>query len=535
MARIRWYGPTVTVLITTLIVMIAGPNLARRVEHARTSEHINLVRESLSSNPSLAELSDAFRKVGRVVEPSVVHIEVYTRETPRRQGLQFFDEEDMRDWFFKQPRERERGQRERERKKFERWNRPQQSGTGSGWVYDQEGHIVTNYHVIKDADEITVRFYDGSERNASVKGFDDRTDIAILEVDADGLHPATPSREPVEQGDIVFAFGSPFRFKFSMSQGIVSGLGRRLYILGDHGYERFIQTDAAINPGNSGGPLTNIRGEVVGMNTAIASRTVTYNGVGFAIPIDMVKDHVEQIIHEGRVIRGYLGIWIETLDPKMARTFGFDGEGVLVINPIADGPAEDAGIQRGDIITKVGDMPVATSHELREIVAGYAPGSRVTVEIYRLDDPGNMTGRTRTVEVTIATLPDQIAQAEGEFRESLQEESDADLELLKKLGFESVVAFTEEMAERLEIAFTPGVFVQSIRPRSAAATVNIEQGQIVSQVMGVPVHSVEQLAEELAKRDLAHGVRVSVIHGGMPRFVLLELPGAEDDHVTGPE
>ncbi|NJL31408.1 MAG: PDZ domain-containing protein, partial [Phycisphaerales bacterium] len=250
-------------------------------------------------------------------------------------------------------------------------------GSGSGWVYSADGHIITNNHVIEEADRIEVRFFNGESMDAVVVGTDPKTDVAVIKVDATKLHASTLATEPVEQGEIVFAFGAPFRFEFSMSQGIVSGQGRQLGILAERqGYENFIQTDAAINPGNSGGPLTNIYGQVVGMNTAIASRTGAFNGLGFAIPIDMVKKVVDELIATGTVQRGYLGIFIEELDPRMARTFGYDGKGVLVTNPIDGGPAAEAGVQRGDIITKVEGKPVSTPDELRNLVADLAPGKR---------------------------------------------------------------------------------------------------------------------------------------------------------------
>jgi serine protease Do len=238
-------------------------------------------------------LSEAFKDVARVVEKSVVSITVYSKRPPTG-GIP----EELLPLL--PPGRAPKGNSE-----FDDYDVPQQYGSGSGWIYDTKGHIITNNHVIDGADRIVVRFYDGSERDAKVVGVDTKTDIAVVKVKGDDLHPAKRADKPVDQGEIVFAFGSPFRFDFSMSQGIVSAKGRQLGILrGAQGYENFIQTDAAINPGNSGGPLTNIYGEVVGMNTAIASRTGAYNGLGFAIPVRMVEQVGDQLIENGKVSRG---------------------------------------------------------------------------------------------------------------------------------------------------------------------------------------------------------------------------------------
>ena len=317
MHRIRWYGPSVMLLLTTLLVMATGPNVARQIAWAGTDAKIALVKQNLASKPSLAELSEAFREVAQAVAPSVVHIEVSVKDSPARRRLKSFREEELFRRFFGP--HRFRGERDDsdddtapkdDGEDYDRYNMPSEQSTGSGWVYDQDGHIITNHHVVEHADVITIRFQDGTHYEATVVGTDPKTDIAVVKVDTPQIHPATIADEVVEQGDIVFAFGSPFQFEFSMSQGIVSGKGRRLHILDRHqGYENFIQTDAAINPGNSGGPLTNIYGQVVGMNTAIATSTGYYNGLGFAIPVNMVTNVADQLISTGKVSRGYLGIY----------------------------------------------------------------------------------------------------------------------------------------------------------------------------------------------------------------------------------
>jgi len=527
MRPIRWYGPSVVLLVTTLLVMILGPQMARKIAWAQADGHIQLVKDTLSNNLSLAEMSDAFRMVAQAVEPSVVHVSV--KQRARAHPQRHPNEELLKRFFGPNKHWGNPGDGEDDSKQndsLDRYNVPQVLGNGSGWVYDTDGHIITNYHVVKGADVITVRFHDGTEREAQVVGKDPKTDIAVLEIDDNNLHPATLADEPVEQGDIVFAFGSPFRFEFSMSQGIVSGKGRQLGILNRRGsdgsviagYENFIQTDAAINPGNSGGPLVNIYGQVVGMNTAIATRTGAYNGLGFAIPVPMVHHVVEQLINTGKVSRGYLGVFITDLDPKLGRTFGFEGKGVLVENPIEDSPADQAGIKRGDIITKINSQAVNNADDLRQRVADYPPGTTLSIELYRMGE------ELLTIDVTIGELPDRIASASGMDSGGTDPANDEGIELLRKLGLQSVTAYTEELANRLDIDFTPGVIVKSVRPNSAAAAVGVAKKNIITAVMGTPVKSVQDLVDALSEHDLTKGVRVSILDDNLPRFVLLELP-----------
>jgi len=525
MNRIRWYGPSVVLLVTTLLVMVAGPRLVEHLAWAQTDTRMMLTRDSLTQNPSLAELSDAFRKVSEVVEPSVVHIQISSKQPVSRRGR---GRDEDRLWrFFHQrrrgnPRYEDDDPAEDEEdyeEDLQRYNVPRVIGNGSGWVYDHEGHIITNNHVVKDADEIMVRFHDGSESKATVVGTDPKTDIAVIKIDKITVHPATLAQQPVEQGNIVLAFGSPFGFEFSMSQGIVSAKGRRLGILSRGGYENFIQTDAAINRGNSGGPLTNIYGEVVGMNTAIATRSSGFQGLGFAIPIKMVRHVVEQLIDQGKVSRGYLGIYIADLNPKLANTFGFEGGGVLVEEPIEDGPADKGGIKRGDIITKINGEAVSSADELRQAVASHSPGSRLSLEVFR-------NNQSSVYEITIDELPEKMARIDDRPGKGASNNppDEQNRQLLRKLGFESIVTLKQEIAKKINIRFSPGVFVRAVRPNSAAHAAGITSGQVITAVMGTKIKTVAELVEQLQQHDITKGVRMSIIDGDIERFTLLELP-----------
>jgi serine protease Do len=542
MSRIRWYGPTAVLFLTLVAVMLAGPSVARTLVWAQTEAEANKSRQQLRNNETLKSLSESFHQVAKAVEPSVVHIQVLSRGDNAQQQMP----EDMLERFFgpeferRMPDQRRPGQQPED--DMEQYNPPEVQGNGSGWVFDKQGHIVTNHHVVANADKIRVRFRDGTEREATVVGTDPRTDVAVLKVDHDNLHPAqvASSGEPVKQGQMVFAFGSPFRFEFSMSQGIVSAKGRQLGIIRNYdedtgavtaGYENFIQTDAAINPGNSGGPLTNIYGEVIGMNTAIASRTGSYNGIGFAIPVKMVTDVVKQLIKSGEVSRGYLGVYIEDLDEQMAETFGFESDqGVLVVDPIEDSPAAQAGLQNGDIITHLKTpamdkkQPVDTADELRMTVASLKPGTKVTLSVFR-------NGETMQKTVTLGSLNEREGGSEMQQPEQSGGESSTEgTAALRKLGISGVATFNEQLAQRLGVDYQPGVVVRRVRPNSVADAKGLQRGMIITHVMGKEVTSAEELLAAVKKRGVDNPIRFRVVQWNprqeqfMSRFIVLSLP-----------
>jgi len=527
MTRIRWYGPTLALLTACLIVMVTGPGLVRQLSWHHIDGRIALARDTNTRSGTLAELSEAFRNVSRIVEPSVVHVQVEGKIMPIRRELEQwkwfldprhrFDEEDMPD------------------EETARRYRP--VGTGSGWVFDEQ-HIVTNNHVVEDGQKITVSFSDGSERNAKIVGQDPDTDIAVLRVTGGGLHAARLATVPVEQGEIVFAFGSPFGFKFSMSQGIVSAMGRK-DILGRtanfHGYENFIQTDAAINRGNSGGPLTNIYGEVVGMNTAIATRgpVPSYNGVGFAIPADMIRDHVQDLIDNGKVTRGFLGVQIRDLDQRKASTYGHEGKGVLVDAPMPGGPADEAGIRPDDIITKLDGTPLESTEQLRNMVARQSPGSMVTLEVFRGTSPDE-PGETVEIEVEIVEKPGILSadvfqrDPESEEPEQIDPIIREKVERLRDLGLYRLRTARRALDERPRQKFVPGVIVSRVTPGSVAAEAGIQRRQVITHVFSKRVKNLEAMIGALENVDIDKPIRLRIHNGKTGHSVFLDPADATE-------
>lgn len=467
MTRIRWYGPTILLFATVVLAMVVGPSVVREIARAREAQHVAQVRQGLAENPTLATLSDAFKDVATAVRPSLTSIAVYHRD----------------------------GQ-----------NREVSLSNGSGWVYRHypdagdttryDDYIITNHHVVEaflpgpngepaQANRLVVRFADGGDYYASVVGTDRQTDVAVLKIERSGMIPAVIAADPAQQGEIVFAFGSPFQFDYSMSQGVVSATGRQLGGLNARSdrYEDYVQTDAAINPGNSGGPLTNVRGEVVGMNTAIATRdnpAATFSGLGFAIPADMVVNVVEQLIEQGEVRRGYLGVYIHEVDSRTAREIGIDGQGVLC-SPAPGGPADQAGIELGDIITHIEGTPITNPEKLRIEIARHAPGSEVGVELWR----GGIEHRVRVELIEHPGLaanrytPDQWSSPPGTN--------------LNKLGLDRLEDFAPGEADERNWAYTPGVLLRMLRQGTPADRAGIERMMVVTEVDGHPVNEARDL------------------------------------------
>jgi serine protease Do len=336
-----------------------------------------------------------------------------------------------------------------------------QHGLGSGVIVSADGYILTNNHVVGNAEEIHVTLQDKREFTAKVIGKDAKTDLGLIKIDTKGALPVAPlgDSNTTDVGDWVIAIGNPFNVGMTVTAGIVSAKGR---ILGGD-YDDFIQTDASINPGNSGGPLINTRGEVIGINTAIYSRTGANNGIGFAIPIDMARNVMDQLKAHGRVIRGWLGVEIQEVTPDLAQSFGLPKpEGALVASADKDGPAGKGGIERGDIVLSFNGHPVNDEHELPALVAQTPINTKVPVEVVR-------NGKHMTLEVTIGERKEpQVASAKAETPGG-------------NWGMQ-VGDITPEIAQQFHLENTKGVVIQKVAPDSPSAEAGLQAGDVVLEI-----------------------------------------------------
>ena len=336
----------------------------------------------------------------------------------------------------------------------------QQIAGGSGFFVSADGYIVTNYHVVKDAGKITIVLNDGREFQATVSGSDPRTDLAVLKINETNLpYLAFGDSDELEVGEWVVAIGSPCALESSLTVGVVSAKGRQ--DLGITSLEDFIQTDAAINPGNSGGPLLNLNGQVIGVNTAILSRTGGYMGIGFSIPSHMVQHVIDQIMNSGGVHRAYLGVVLQPLDKELADALGLDKpDGVLVSDIMKDSPAAKSRLQQGDVILQYNDKPVKNVAKFRNDIALMNPGETVSLKIFR-------NNNQLSLKIPLG----------------VQTESEISLaEMTQKLGIE-VENATSEMASRLNLpSDTIGVVITKIQPASPAQLAGLKPGFVITGV-----------------------------------------------------
>ncbi len=368
-----------------------------------------------------------------------------------------------------------------------------QNSLGSGFVISPEGNILTNNHVVAEADEINVQFSDGKKYSAKVVGTDERTDIAIIKVQSDKDLPFVPlgDSDALEIGDWVVAVGNPFGLDHSVTAGIVSAKGR---VIGAGPYDNFIQTDASINPGNSGGPLFNLAGEVVGINTAIFSAG---QGLGFAIPINMAKKLIPQLVEKGKIVdRGWLGVTIQQMTDELARSFGMNEQrGALVGDVVPSSPAERAGIKRGDIILKFAGTEIKKSNELPGLVANTASGKEVDVELLR-------NGKKQTVKVLLGTQQEQEEELAAAAKKQGGGKPDA-------LGL-IVRALSTEDAYHLNIPQGKGVVIARVESGSAADMTDVRVGDIILELNGKEINSVADYTKASAPLKKGDIVRLFI-------------------------
>ena len=375
-------------------------------------------------------------------------------------------------------------------------------GSGSGVIIREDGIIVTNNHVVgEDTSEAEVRLSDKSHAIARVIGRDKETDIAVLKIETDRKLPAAQFGESrsLKVGQWVLAVGNPMGLDRTVTLGVISGVGRERLNLSK--YENFIQTDAAINPGNSGGPLFNLRGEVIGINTAIIHMA---QGIGFSIPADMVSRVVAQLVSRGRVVRGWLGVGIQALTKELSKQFGIkEGQGVLINEVYEDDPADAAGIKPGDIILMVEDQPVDSPNQLSRLVAQVGPGEKAKIHLLR--DGKEMIYHVpmaeRPEKTTLASLPSQKSEV--------------------KLGLD-VQALTAALAEEFELKESVGVLVSKVERGGLAHSEGIQEGDFITEVNRQPIRSVAQFSKVLEKVKPGQTVLLRIIRKARAFFIVLK-------------
>lgn len=440
------------------------------------------------------KLSEAFEEVVGKITNSVVNVSSVQKPQPmtKRPGrppgdpLRDFFGDDFFDRFMDSPEKRG------------------QQGLGTGVVVSENGYILTNNHVVEGADEVQVRLASGKTFKAKIQGTDDRSDIAVLKIDAkEDLQPVKlGDSEKLRIGEWVIAVGNPFGLDNTVTAGIVSAKGRS--IMGGAQYEDFIQTDAAINPGNSGGPLVNLNGEVVGINTAIFSRNGGYMGIGFAIPVNMAKKVMESLIKQGKVVRGWLGVGIQNLNEGLAQSFNVHGtEGALVTQVQPGSPAEKSGIKEGDVITEFDGAKIKDVNQLRNSVAATAPGTKIAMKIDREGHQENVTSEVGELPATEAAMAEEGMQS------------------AESLGLE-LENLTPQLAPHLRTRRTSGVVVSMVAPGSVAESAGLVPGDIIVSINSKKVETVKDFTSIATEDALKKGIRLAVETRGMQRFVFLK-------------
>ena len=375
---------------------------------------------------------------------------------------------------------------------------------GSGFIVSADGYVLTNNHVIADADEIIVRLSDRSELKAKLVGTDPRTDVALLKIEGKNLPTVKlGDSAKLKVGEWVLAIGSPFGFDHSVTKGIVSAKGRTLP---NDAYVPFIQTDVAINPGNSGGPLFNMSGEVVGINSQIFTRSGGFMGLSFAIPIDVALDVSDQLKKDGKVSRGWLGVVIQEVNKDLAESFGLDKPaGALVAQVLEDGPAAKGGLQVGDVILSMNGQPIDMSADLPHLVGGLKAGAKASLEVIR-------EGKRRNVDVTVGAMPDDDQDLDAGAQAQTERSSN-------RLGV-SVAELTTEQKQALELK--GGVVIKEVQD-GPAALIGLQPGDVITHLNNQAIESSKQFADIAKGLPKNRSVSMRVLRQGRASFITFKL------------
>lgn len=478
------------VMMVALVSLVVGLGVAGSLDWLTPSRAVNMGESGNSDFRSSGQLPD-FVGLAKKMKPVVVNISTTQVSETRGQqefGSPFGEDDPFNDFwkrFFGGPLPR---------------GPQRQRSLGSGFIIDADGSILTNNHVVENAQKIMVKLADDQDYEAKIVGRDPKTDIAVIKINAKASLTAATfgDSDRLEVGEWVMAIGNPFGLDSTVTSGIVSAKGRHI---GQGPYDNFIQTDASINPGNSGGPLLNLHGEVVGINTAIFSRTGGNIGIGFAIPINLVKELLPQLRGKGKVTRGYLGVLIQKVTPEIAESLGMDKpRGALVANISKDGPAEKAGVKVGDVIIEFDGKEIKDSGDLPIIVARTAVERKVRMKVLR-------DKKEQQLSVTVGELKDEEIVA------SAPEKGE--------LGM-TVQRLTPQIAESLGLERAEGVVVSAVDPGSAADEAGIRRGDVIVEIDRKPIRSIDEYKQAVAGIKKGKGVLLLVRRGESTLFLALK-------------
>jgi serine protease Do len=451
------------------------------------------------------QLSEAFHNAADIALASVVTIHSKSKAQPVAgdQGENPFKGSPLEDYF-----------KERGFDMFKQMPTPRRESMGSGVIIDSTGIVLTNNHVVAGADSVVVHLSDGRQFKADDIKTDEHSDLAVIRIHGAGSLPAAKmgDSDKLRIGDWVMAIGSPFDLPETVSAGIISGQGRELSSVSR---AKFLQTDAAINPGNSGGPLVNLRGEVVGINTAIATNSGTFNGIGFAIPINLAKWVTHQLIEEGAVHRAYLGVSISELTPDLAEVLGTPGtKGVAVTQVVPDSPAAAAGFHEEDVITSFGGHPVANPRDLQELVERTAAGSKHEVDIVR-------NGKVKTLSVMPKPLPEeQLARFSPNALRG-KGPSEPSAYTVEDMGVE-VTDLTAEQAKAVALT-TGGVLIANVDPNKPGYDAGLRPGMVVLKVGHTAVANVQEFKAAMKDHSIKDKILLHVqVEPGLNRFYVVK-------------
>lgn len=440
--------------------------------------------------------SPAFSNIVKVISPLVVNIST-TKTVMKKETSPFrhFFENPFQDFFepFNMPK---------------KWK---EENLGSGVLVSQDGYIITNNHVVEKSDEIKVTLYGHQTFTGKIVGTDPKTDIAVIKISAADL-PSIKwgDSDGLQVGEFVLAFGNPYSLGHTVTMGIVSALGRANVGIAD--YEDFIQTDAAINPGNSGGPLVNIRGELIGINTAIFSRTGGYQGIGFAVPSNMARSVMTQLINEGKVTRGWLGVTIQNLTPELSKEFGLKKTaGALITDIFDESPAGRAGLKRGDVVTDVDGKAIRNVENLRNIVSQTKIGEKIKITVLR-------NGKKLVFHAVVTEYPQDIARVVPESETAPVPEDENEL-----AGF-NVMDLTSEIAKQLGLSRNEnGVVIVKVDPYSPAGDANLKKGDVIQEINKKRVKNLDDFNRIIPHIRKGDTLLLFINRGGNKFYVTLKV------------